>query len=347
MPSSIIVSVAIVKSIRNHKNADRLEIIEVLGWQCAVKKGNFSVGDRVIFFPPDTLLPLKWADLFGVTPYLGGKKHNRVRQINLRGEASFGLVIPYKDIPIGILPNVVEIDENVADFFDATKYEPPIRLLCGDAEKDHPLFIKYTKIENMRNYPLLLYDMQVVISEKVDGSNVRVGMIESIKMAGSHAIRRKEPKVYAKNLYWYPWSIGNINKMLEELGDQYTQVILFGEVYGGSVQSLAYGIPKGKGPGFRAFDLFIDGEYMDYQFFYRICNQYGIEQVPVLEIDVFNFDHIKALSIGSSMIQGASNIREGIVVKPVIERNCLIGRLILKYLSDKYLLSKHSDYLDK
>jgi len=48
------------------------------------------------------------------------------------------------------------------------------------------------------------------------------------------------------------------------------------------------------------------------------------------------------------MIDGyAKHLREGVVVKPLIERHDLkIGRAIAKYVSDDYLLAKHSDFAE-
>ena len=47
---------------------------------------------------------------------------------------------------------------------------------------------------------------------------------------------------------------------------------------------------------------------------------------------------------GNTTLTKDGQIREGVVCYPVKERtNSRIGRCILKYISDEYLLSKHQD----
>ena len=88
--SSLLVPVTVIEAITPHSNADVLELAHVLGWQPVVKKGEYHVGDRVVYFPPDTMLPLAVSERFGVTKYLS---KGRIRCAKLRGEPSFGLVV--------------------------------------------------------------------------------------------------------------------------------------------------------------------------------------------------------------------------------------------------------------
>ena len=116
-----------------------------------------------------------------------------------------------------------------------------------------------------------------------------------------------------------------------------------GEVYGGSVQGLDYGIPKGKGLGFVAFDLMVDGEYLDWDDFKAKCDSFGVETVPVLYRGSFNMAKVKEIADGNTVTAG-NHIREGTVVKPIKERvDPKIGRVVLKYIGTEYALSKHQD----
>ena len=142
--SSLVVEVTTISKVREHSNADKLEIAEIKGWQVCVRKGAFTEGDRVVYFPPDTVLPRIVSDTLCVTNYLGkvwgGAKHQligRIRQVRLRGEPSFGLAVP-------IHCQEWEVGDDVAACYGATKYEPPMRIDAGDTEATHPLFIRYT-----------------------------------------------------------------------------------------------------------------------------------------------------------------------------------------------------------
>lgn len=341
MPSSLVVPVATVDTILPHANADALEIAHILGWQVVVRKGEYQAGEKVVYFPPDTVLPVEVSDRFGVTKYLS---KGRIRCAKLRGEPSFGLAVRPDDSswPIG---------EDVADRYGATKYEPPVRVSAGDADTPHPLFVEYTSIENLRNFPTVLQEGEpVVVSEKIHGTNCRVGIIEGEFMAGSHAVRRKDPgeEARAANTYWFPLTKHGVAELLADLqAHGQRSVILFGEVYGSKIQSLHYGEKNGA-IGFRAFDLMVDGKYLDHVNFLSLCEDYGIETVPYLGAFPFSLDAVKNVSGGkTTLIEGDGHIREGVVVKPLTERtDPKIGRVVLKYLSDEYLFAKESDSKD-
>lgn len=305
--------------------------------------GQYQNGEKVVYFPADTLIPAIWAETWGVSKYL--QNGDRVKKVQLRGEASFGLAVKLPkdmDWPVGT---------NVADYFGATKYVQPIRAQCGDAESNHPLFEKFTDIENMRNFPDIFQDgEQIVASEKIHGTNSRIGLIDGVFMAGSKGTRRKMPseEEMAAHIYWFPLTLPGVKALLTGIASTQgaKQVILFGEVYGPSIQNLHYGVEKGKGFGYRAFSLMVDGKYENYDYFLATCAHYGVETAPIVYRGPFSLAGIRDLSGGKTLVAGDC-IREGVVVAPVFERvDPRIGRVILKYVSDQYLFGKNTDYED-
>jgi len=341
--STLIIPVATIEKLTPHTNADSLELAQVLGWQMVVRKGEYSIGDLVTYFPIDTVLPHDLSDKYGVTKYLS---KGRIRCAKLRGEPSFGLAVrPDND--------EWQVGQDVTEHYvslGVKKYEPPVRVTAGDAEPAHPLFVTYTEIENMRNFPDILQEGEtVVLTEKIHGTNSRVGMIEGVLMAGSKGVRRKRPADdnFEVNLYWYPLSLSPVRTLLENLATQHRQVVLFGEIYGSKIQSLDYG-HKGA-TGYRAFDLLVDGHYLNWHDFVRQCAQYGISTVPVVDAIPFNLDTVKKYSEGNTLLMDDNaHIREGLVVKPIQERrDPKTGRVILKYVSDQYLFGKQTDYTDQ
>lgn len=334
--SSLIVPVTTIEKIEPHTNADALELVQVLGWQLVVRKGEYRVGDKIVYFPIDTVLPLELSERFSVTRYLSKQ---RIRCAKLRGEPSFGLAVrPDQDWPLG---------ENVAEYYGATKYEPPLRPQAGDMLPPPPLFVSYTDIENMRNFPSIFAPgEEVILSEKIHGTNCRIALIDGEWMAGSMEVRRKQPEEGVFNTYWYPLSFQSIRSLLEDLSRTHRQVILFGEIYGSKIQSFHYGLKNTL--GFRAFDLLLDGRYMNWPDFLLLCNTYGVETVPVLATIPFDPESIKQHSEGKTTLMWENpHIREGVVVRPLKERtDPKIGRVILKYVSDSYLFGEKSDYTE-
>ena len=80
--------VEVIESLLPIEGADKIEVAKVLGWECVVKKGEFKVGEKVIYVEVDSVMPeLPEYD------FLKDRKY-RVRTIKLRGQVSMGLVLP-------------------------------------------------------------------------------------------------------------------------------------------------------------------------------------------------------------------------------------------------------------
>src|SRR5260221_357251 len=99
MPSELHIPITYLSDIRDHPNADNLVIAQVLGWQVILSKESFDPKRRVVYFAPDTFIPDNLADEWGVKNYL---HKGRVQSVRLRGEPSFGLVIPMNDYLRGL-----------------------------------------------------------------------------------------------------------------------------------------------------------------------------------------------------------------------------------------------------
>lgn len=338
-----IVEVCRIERILPHPNADALELAQIKGWQCVVPLGKYRAGGLVTYIPINSLIPLTHADRWGITKYLSVRTGpdapeppaGRVRCARLRGEPSFGVLIEVED------PTWTE-GQDVREHYGIVKYIPPEKATAGDAETAHPLFVAYTEIENLRNFPGVLAEGEpVVVTEKIHGTNCRVGSIEGELMAGSMSVRRKRPEEFDRSTYWYPLSLEPVRMLVEAFAKTHRQVILFGEVYGSKIQDLAYGC-KGR-LGFRAFDLLLDGKYLNPEEFLSACALMGVETVPVLYRGPFSLATVRTLSEGNTLL-GDIHIREGVVVKPLVERvDPKVGRVAMKYIGDPYLFSKSAE----
>lgn len=350
MSSSLIVEICEIKEIKEHPNADRLEIAVVKGWNCLVGKGEYKVGDAVVYVPVDSVLPTDLGDRLGIRNYLGGNRQNRVRCAKLRGEMSYGLIIDNEEN--------WEVGTDVAEHYGIVKYEPPVRGQAGDAAPEDPLFPKYTDIENIRNFPdVFEKGEKVVITEKVDGTNCRISysIFEDIPewKAGSHKVKRKRPpdEEIETNTYWYPYTLESVRNMLTAMvaGDLPVKpkcVVLYGEVYGavrGGHKSMHYGKPGSL--NFVAFSIKWDGKYLDWAMFESWCRHYNVPMVPMIEVCDFDMEKIEELSAGPSLLaaqNGTQHMREGIVICSYGERSeWKCDRAILKMLNPDYLLMKN------
>jgi RNA ligase (TIGR02306 family) len=348
--SSLIVEVCAVAEVLPHPNADALEIAVVKGWQCLIKKGSFKAGDKVVYFPIDTVLPLTLSERIGVTKYLkplrkdfvysGSTPGGRVGAARLRGVVSYGLLIACED------PEW-DVGRDVAAHYEVSKWQPPEEFTDGDIEVPHECFHRYTDIENLKNFPTAFrLGEEICLTEKIHGTNSRLGWIQTdqgyVWMAGSHSTRKKAsaPGSLKTNLYWMPLT-ETVKALLSAERFQGRSVVLFGEIYGAGVQDLHYGLVNGQ-KAFRAFDLAVNGRYLDYDEFLETCTAFGVATVPILYRGPFSAEVIARHTRGESQVASGAQIREGVVIKPVWERHSeeLGGRLILKSISDDYVLRK-------
>lgn len=347
--SELVVKIVRIESVIRHPDANKLDIVQVAGWQVVVGKDTYRVGDRAAYFPPDTLIPQHYTDEWGVTKYCGASSTDpqfrddegdplvRVRCARLRGEPSFGLLAP--------APELIEGSSLLAEYFDARKYHPPVKLTTGDAEADHPLFVQYTDIENLRNDPDMFESGEMVyVATKIDGTNSRIGIIEEVAMAGSHRLRRKYPgdNNLAANTYWFPWSIPQVKDLLLHLAADSKQVIIYGEIHGPGIQANPCHIDD---LDYRVFDIYVDGRYLDWVEAKTLCLVYNVN-VVAHDLVQYSLPLIRQLAQGPTYT--GKGTQEGVVIRPLSERrHPKYGRLIAKYLADETLLDlKRVDVTD-
>lgn len=332
-----------ITSVEHHPNADRLDIVQVLGYKVIVGRSDYEVGDSAVYFPPDILIPEAIAADLGVHKYLKNaimagdetKTRCRVSACRLRGIPSHGFVMPVSRFH---WQEPFLYGHDVTHVFDGEKYIPPVRENAGDAERESAYFPKYTTIENIQKHPGALDGMEVEISEKIHGSSVRMGMIleegEWVYAAGSHNVRRKS----GQGLYWKFMGPG-MEAALEILKDSMlanSSVVIYGEIFGHGIQDLDYGVSL----GLRIFDIMVDGQYLDSEYVKAFCKETGFEQVPILYRGPFSQEVVEEHTYGPTTFPDVKcrfKDREGCVVRPVTETlNSMGQRLILKSVSADY-----------
>jgi RNA ligase (TIGR02306 family) len=325
MSSSLIVEVLPIEEIQTHPNADRLELARIKGWWCAVPKDQYKVNDIVVYIPPDAVLPVELSDKIGVTKYLS---HGRVKTSKLRGSYSQGIIVSPETLQI----SNYKIGEDVQELLGITKYEPPfLPSTMGGIEIRCPSsFVQYTDIEHYKNYPnVLTSGEEVVITEKIHGSSWRGSNINNVLYVGSHRRALQEDDSI---LYWKAAKLYDLKSILPN------NSVFFGEVFGKGVQKLHY---DRKGIDIAFYDMIVDGRYVNFNELGYFLTHNNLPSVPILFIGEWDTS-LLTYATGKSAI--AKHIKEGIVVKPVVERfNLTIGRVILKYISESYLLKSYGD----
>ena len=334
-----------ISKIYPHTNADKLELAQVEGmtYQFAISKNQYKVGDEVVYFPIDSILPQEFIQQQNIANFLTGAERNRVKTVKLRGEISQGYVASVESVK-----NYLKTDELPDDLTVAVgviKYIAPEILTSSGNLVGKPEMVYYYDIEGCDRYPEIveqLMDIPVVISEKIEGSNhwtlikhngeVHVGQhsyaIENLPDCEEHTfwkIARKEGIIdLAKEIQtkWFP----NQN------------IIVRSEAIGPKIQSNYYGL---KEYTLKIFDVDIDGKAMSFKDIDSLLQKYYDKFVPIIAQNVtlrqwLNGRTVQQAANGKSAL--VDRIREGIVIKPMKEQYVIgFGRLFLKQRDPIYL----------
>lgn len=143
----------------------------------------------------------------------------------------------------------------------------------------------------------------------------------------------------AENVYKEAVDKYNLRKMISP-GD-----VIYGEIYGDGIQA---GYTYGCKPGERklaVFDIMRNGQYLSFMEFDKAATAAWLTTVPKLFMGFYDPDFIRELTKGPSVLAPTQKVREGNVVKTIIEEeHPHFGRKILKFISDEYLLKDNTDF---
>lgn len=339
-----------------HPQADLLELAQVGDYLSIIPKGQFQTGDLAVYIPEQAIVPENVIEELGLTGKLSGKAKNRVRAIKLRGILSQGLIYPNKgDWKEGELLN---------DTLGITKYEPELPVhLAGEVDNVGEEYTLKYDIENFKKFPDVIAEGEMVqLTEKLHGTfsmftatptaDANDKLIDSrfavsSKGLGAKGLAFKDNEKNENNLYLKTAKELNIFEVAGVLADRFGKnVTLAGEIFGSKVQDLQYGVEGGT--QFRLFDIAVGNErsekrYLNHEDVEAICKEFNIQRVPVLFVGKFSKEILLEHTYGKETVSGnESHIREGVVIKPLVERyDPKIGRVLLKSISDDYLLRKN------
>lgn len=357
--------------IEPHLNADSIELGIFDGYVSIVKKGQYSTGDLVVYIPEASVIPewiLKQQGFWDDTKNAGmlaGSAGNRVKAIKLRGVLSQGLVFPVRSIDdkffISTPNGEIEVVENqdVSGILGITKYEPPIpACLAGEVAALPQYTLKYD-IENYKKYPNVISENdKIVLSEKIHGTWCSLYYNKDLThdelLNGNMFATSKGLSAQGLVLKYNDKNVNNAyNKTLEKMTDKLellseafnSPVYILGEVFG-PIQDLRYGYSDIQ---FRVFDIFIgfpnNGFYLDKYTMVKVCEQLGLDTVPILYMGSFSKEKLQQFTDGTEQVSGNEcHIREGVVINVIPEQNHFkLGRVVLKSVSEHYLTRKNKN----
>lgn len=354
--------VVVVDAIKEHKNADALELAVIGGWQCCVKKGEFKAGDVGVYFEVDAMLPIDnpaFAFLAGRNERLvDGKPYARIKTMKLRGELSQGLLLPVDSVGVDSLVAVKDSVTQLVEFADldmtealgVIKYEPAQpKVLAGNAKGNFPVFIPKTDQERVQNIKRA-YEDAVASGElfeatyKLDGSSftayvINVGEhVDDFSPQTGVCSRNLELKIddsnvdnmFVQTFFKYNLPV-KLEKFMLETG---RRIAVQGEMVGPGIQNNFEGLDEVELYIYDVFDIDRQ-EYVSADERVEICKQLDLKMVPVFDSPMRlpqTMEEVLALADGPSGLKG--KYREGLVFKS------LTRDFSFKVISNKYLIKE-------
>lgn len=367
-----------ILAITPHSNADRLELATVYGFQVIVSKDLYKVGDVVLYIPIDSILPQDLEDLLFPPNSKIKLTNHRVRQIKIRGLASQGMITDSSEILIrkGIAkPHLrsLYLEEDYSTMLNITKYEPPVSGPASTVGKDkqrnkkyeHPLFHKYNGVSNIKWFPNIFDGQDVVIQEKLHGTNARAGVLPFVPRGFLDKIKKwlglapKFTTVYGSNNvdisakearykgYYEDNVYGDVFRKMDVFSKVKLGEIIYGEIVGPGLQkNYDYGL---KSCTFVLFDVKIlqdDGSFKwlnpDEVETYAALR--GFQFVPVLYKGQWDKEEVYKLTFGPSVYNEKQKVREGVVIKRRYDYNNDGNKTAFKWVSETYLAKDNTDF---
>jgi len=345
--STFAVEVKKISKIYPHPNADKLELGQVEGmtYQFVVQKDLYKVGDSVVYFPIDSILPQEFILQQNIQNFLSGKDKNRIKTCKLRNEISQGYVTSASSVKAYLKVDVLPVDLTAA--LSVTKYEAPEVMTSTGNLVQRPEMVYNYDIEGCDRHPDIveqLMNERVFISEKIEGTNAAVFIDVDDKMSvctHGHAIINLPD--HEEHTFWQVARNDGLIDAVSNLKVNYfpnCAITIRGEIIGPKVQGNYYNLKKHT---IKIFDIEVNSKAIDFGEIDVLLDKIGLRErfVPIIASNVIFKDWLDGRSVqvasnGKSVL--IDRLREGIVIKPMIEKYIVgFGRLFLKQRDPVYL----------
>lgn len=333
-----LVTLETVTEMRPIENADFIAAAKVRGWNLVVKKDEVSVGDKVLYFEIDSLLPL--ADpRFAFLEPRGAKTFNGVyghvlKSARMRGVYSQGLVLPAALFPE--LDSLADGDD-IGTVLGVLKYEKPIPAeiageSCGAFPTQFAPKTGAARVQNLTDvFAGLRSNYAWQATEKVDGTSMTYVNDGGVLRVAGREWEFSAPASAAEATV--PWKIAAEYNILGRLPQGYT---VQGELYGQGV--LAKNTLKEPGKKFLAFNVLRDGVFVPRSEWPAALEEIG---TPLLDLELpETVEEALAQVEGMRSVLNPAVMAEGIVWHNTAGARIpeLDGRTGMKAINNKWLV---------
>lgn len=300
-------SVQKVKAIRPIEGADRIEVVQVLNWDCVASKGQYHVGDLVIYFEIDSLLPdIPAFEFLKKSAWSQKLSKYKISTHKFRSQISQGLVMPITQLREiynainGTSISSIDYDEgdDLTALLKIEKYEPPVFNDPLGEVINHEWYVPKTDeeriqvcAENVLPEYIKREQNEWYASIKLDGTSCTAGLFDDAFLIGGRTQWYKDENMYTTTVKKY----GDIEAKTREYLDATGVYVVFqGELCGPGIQSNRLGLKEKE---WFIFNVFVSttGKYDSYEKLDLIgmlamCERFGLKHVPLVDFeDKFDF----------------------------------------------------------
>ncbi len=335
-------SIQTVSDLKPIEGADRIVQATVMGWNVVVKKDEFEIGDRCVFFEIDSILPdgPEWSEFMR-------SKRFRVKTCKLRGVLSQGLAMPMSIL--GGSPNPHRrfwdwlrrrdgwrVGDDATAFLGVEKHGGPQAgkspgFKTGQKAGNFPGFIPKTdEIRVQSSMHLLDYikGRDIYATVKCDGTSATF-----YRLDGFNVCSRNRKVKQGDNVYWQMAEAYMLDK---EIPNGFA---VQGEICGPRIQKNRLRLESVDLFVFDVFDIKA-GKYLGYRELHKFCTDHNLKMVPVALLATVDNKFDNSLIAWLDRARGKysdTNInREGLVVRTQSSEK----RVSFKVLNNDYLLKE-------
>ena len=309
------------------RDADAIEKAVInAGWPVVVKKGEFNVGDLVVYFEIDSWVPTELAPFLskGNEPREYNEvKGEKLRNIKLRGCRSQGLVLPLSILPTNdsFTHDPVEAavvwakGELCGDLLGVQKWEAPEGFSSGNSKGNFPSAVPKTDAERIQNLRRELeywiaQGCTFEVTEKLHGTSFTALVIDGEFGVCSRNLLLQE----GEGTYW---AVAEKHGLKEKMLAMKSDFAIQGEIIGPGILGNKYGLAESEVFVFNVFDV-ATKNYLTPTGRHNVIEELGLKHVPVIcqhhvMLDNATIDSLLELAEGKSAINGSE--REGLVYK--------------------------------
>ncbi len=182
--------------LTKHPNADKLSIAQIEGWTCVVRTEDFINQRLGEWVPPDNLVNTSVKGFEFLLSKANQEGYARIKAVRLRGEQSFGLLVPLSSLegsfhsckPEDILTEQLKVKHYNPLDNDSVEYLSKKGVFLSSPSIPVPAILDLPKydLEPYRSYSKHLQEGEpVFIFEKMDGTSARAVVLDGTLYVGS------------------------------------------------------------------------------------------------------------------------------------------------------------------